>query len=74
MQNIMEMLCKMLVFKGSRISKDFDIFRYILISLTYFGHNLGTTIREGKGSKSGEMPSSFCFGNRTTVLCLAREE
>ena len=32
----------MRVFRGSGISKDFDIFRYVLISLTYFGHNLGT--------------------------------
>ena len=41
----MDILCKMLVFKGSRISIDFDIFRYVLIFLTYFGHNLGTNRR-----------------------------
>jgi hypothetical protein len=29
--------------KGFRISMDFDIIRYVLISLTYFGHNLDTS-------------------------------
>jgi fucose 4-O-acetylase-like acetyltransferase len=38
----MDFPCKMYVFKGSRISMEFDIIRYVLIFLTYFGHNLGT--------------------------------
>ena len=36
----------MRVFKGSRISIDFDLVRYVLIFLTYFGHNLGTNLKE----------------------------
>ena len=46
----MELLFNRLIFKRSRISMEFDIFRYVLIFLTYFGHNLGTNLR---GSKSG---------------------
>jgi hypothetical protein len=38
----MELLCKKPVFKGSRVSMEFDIVRYVLIFLTYFGHKLGT--------------------------------
>jgi hypothetical protein len=37
------------IFKGSRISIEFDIFRYVLIFLTYFGHNLGTVLRRSEG-------------------------
>jgi len=33
-------------FQGSWISMEFDIFRYVSIFLTYFGHNLGTKGRE----------------------------
>jgi len=41
-KKIMELLCKKRVFEGSRISMEFDIFRYVLIFLTSFGHDLGT--------------------------------
>jgi hypothetical protein len=37
-----------LVFRGARISKEFDIFRYVSIFLTYFGHNLGTNVNDRK--------------------------
>jgi hypothetical protein len=39
---IIEFLYKMHLFKGSGISMDFDIFRYVLIFLMIFGYNLGT--------------------------------
>jgi hypothetical protein len=35
------------VLDGSRISMEFDIFRYVLIFLTDFGHNLGTILQHG---------------------------
>jgi len=38
----MDIHSKMRVFKASRISMEFDIFRYVLIFLMIFGHNLGT--------------------------------
>jgi len=41
-QKIKEILCKIRVFEGSRISIEFDIFRYVSIFLMIFGHNLGT--------------------------------
>jgi len=42
MKIIIDFHCKKLIFKRSRISMEFDIFRYVLIFLTYFGHKLGT--------------------------------
>jgi hypothetical protein len=38
----MKLLLNRPVFKGSRISMEFDIFGYVLIFLMIFGHNLGT--------------------------------
>jgi hypothetical protein len=40
----MELLCKKPVFKGSRVSMEFDIVRYVLIFLTCFGHNCSALI------------------------------
>jgi len=42
----MNMHCKLPVFTVSRISMEFDIFRYVLIFMTYFGHKLGTNLKE----------------------------
>ena len=41
-QKIMKISSNRPVFLGLMISMEFDIFRYVLIFLTYFGHNLGT--------------------------------
>jgi len=45
----MELLCKRLIFKRSRISMEFDIFRYVSIFLINFEHNLGTVLRHSEG-------------------------
>jgi hypothetical protein len=44
-QIIMKISSNKPVFQGLRISMEFDIFRYVSISLTSFGHNLGTKER-----------------------------
>jgi hypothetical protein len=36
---------------------DFDIVRYVLISLTYLGHNLGTTLTEKSVRTGGDYRS-----------------
>ena len=48
-------------FMDSRISMDLDIFRYVLISLTYFGHNLGT--KRGRVS----LLTGICLGDNIRV-------
>jgi hypothetical protein len=42
MKIIVDFHCKRPILKVSSISMEFDIFRYALISLMIFGHNLGT--------------------------------
>jgi hypothetical protein len=44
-KKIMELLCKRPVIRGFGILMAFDIFRYVLIFLMIFGHNLGTKER-----------------------------
>jgi hypothetical protein len=58
----MDILCKMRVFRGFKTSMDFDIVRYVSIFLTYFGHNLGTSLL----SKSAIFP--FCVASPLSEL------
>jgi len=65
----MNILLEKPVNEAARISMEFDIFRYVLISLTYLGHKLVTNFSEGRGLKGGVTPSSFRLGiNKTRVL------
>jgi hypothetical protein len=41
-QKIKKIMYHKSVFQGGRLSMEFDIFRYVSIFLTYFGHNSGT--------------------------------